>query len=112
MEAMERMVLWRWPGNVRELKSAVVTAAARASAEGVAQILVGHLPEVLSAGNAPAAPPSGPDADGMFRARVETALALREGNVAQVARDLGCGRPWLYQEIKRLGIDINAFRKR
>ncbi len=114
VEAMERMVLWRWPGNVRELRSAVLTAAARASADGSAQILVDHLPPDLSAaGPRPSgARPSLPDQDAMFRARVETALALREGNVAQVARDLGCGRPWLYQELKRLGIDVNSYRKR
>ena len=39
-------------------------------------------------------------------------LSLREGNVAQVARDLGFGRPWLYQTLKRLAIDPDSFRKR
>ncbi len=70
-----------------------------------------HLPpEIVAAGARVKAP--GLDPDAVFRTRVETALALREGNVAQVARDLGCGRAWLYQEIKRLGVDVNAHRKR
>lgn len=113
VEAMARLVMWRWPGNVRELRSAVVTAAARAVAERAAQILASHLPpEIVRGGPRDAAAGEAPDPDAVFRTRVETALALREGNVAQVARDLGCGRPWLYQELKRLGIDVNAFRKR
>ena len=113
VEAMARLILWRWPGNVRELRAAVITAAARAAAEGAAQILVAHLPPELAAeGARPPAPSTAPGEDGVFRARVETALALRQGNVAQVARDLGCGRPWLYQEIKRLGIVVSAHRQR
>jgi len=113
VEAMACMLLWRWPGNVRELRGAVLTAAARANADGSTQILVRHLPPELSVGGPrPSGAPPALDADAVFRTRVETALSLRNGNVAQVARDLGCGRPWLYQEIKRLGIDVNAHRKR
>lgn len=113
VEAMARLLLWRWPGNVRELRGAVLTAAARAAAERASQILPSHLPpEIAALDTRPKARAAAADADGVFRARVETALALRDGNVAQVARDLGCGRPWLYQEIKRLGIDVNAHRKR
>ncbi len=114
VEAMERLVLWNWPGNVRELRSAVMTASARATFERTTHILVSHLPPGIAAGTpAPpvAATPASND-DAAFRARVETALKLRNGNVAQVARDLGCGRPWLYQELKRLDIDVDAFRKR
>lgn len=113
VEVMERMVLWRWPGNVRELRSLTITTAARAATAGSGQILLEHLPpEVLN--STPAASPvaAAPNEDTAFRARVEMALKLRNGNVAQVARDLGCGRPWLYQELKRLDIDVNAFRKR
>lgn len=113
VEAMARLVLWRWPGNVRELRSAVFTAAARAAADRAEQILVGHLPpEIARGGGQRSAPPSPLDEEAVFRTRVETALSLRAGNVAQVARDLGCSRPWLYQELKRLGIDVNAHRKR
>ncbi|MBK9000556.1 MAG: sigma 54-interacting transcriptional regulator [Myxococcales bacterium] len=111
VEAMAKLLLWRWPGNVRELRAAVLTAAARAGADRAGQILVAHLPPEIVAGGARAKAP-GLDPDAVFRTRVETALALREGNVAQVARDLGCGRAWLYQEIKRLGVDVNAHRKR
>ena len=114
VEAMERLVLWSWPGNVRELRSVVMSASTRAAADGAPQILVTHLPRELrvDAPHGPASVSGVSNEAAAFRARVETALELRNGNVAQVARDLGCGRPWLYQELKRLGIDINAYRKR
>jgi DNA-binding NtrC family response regulator len=114
VEVMERLVMWTWPGNVRELRSAVMTASARAAFEAESQILVSHLPPGIASGTParPSAVPEVSNEDATFRARVETALELRNGNVAQVARDLGCGRPWLYQELKRLDIDVNAYRKR
>lgn len=107
VEAMELLVLGRWPGNVRQLRSSVLTGSARAAAERAAQILPAHL-DVQPAERAQGE--TGTDA--VFAERVKTALQLREGNVAQVARDLDCGRPWLYQELKRLSIDPGAYRKR
>jgi DNA-binding NtrC family response regulator len=113
IEAMERLMLWGWPGNVRELRSVVTTAATRAASGGSRQILLAHLPPEIAANTARGSSVHAePAEDAMFRARAETALRLRKGNMAQVARDLGCGRPWLYQELKRLNVDISAFRKR
>jgi DNA-binding NtrC family response regulator len=111
VEAMERLVLWRWPGNVRELRNAVLSAAARATAAASRAIELGHLPALAPSAATEAAAAGGGE-DVALRARIETALRLREGNVAQVARDLGCGRPWLYQALHRLGIAPEAFRKR
>jgi transcriptional regulator with GAF, ATPase, and Fis domain len=111
VEAMERLVLAPWPGNVRELRNAVMTAAARARAAGSPAIRPEHLPMV----NAPppaASKPSGDTKTAALRARIETALELRGGNVSQVAKDLDCTRPWLYLTIKRLGIDAASFRKK
>ena len=118
VEAMERMLAASWPGNVRELRNVVRTAAARAVSQSAARISPEHLPAELVA----AAPPSGAAApaearaddveEAVLRARIETALSLREGNVAQVARDLGFGRPWLYQTLRRFGIDPDSYRKR
>jgi transcriptional regulator with GAF, ATPase, and Fis domain len=114
VEAMERLMGVSFPGNVRELRNLVRTAAARASADGSARIGLEHLPPGLgAAARDSVAPAAGGDVeDAVLRAKIETALALREGNVAQVARDLGFGRPWLYQTLKRLGIDPDSYRKR
>lgn len=115
VEAMERLMTASWPGNVRELRNVVRTAAARAVSAGSPRVLVEHLPPELGP---PAAQPAAVEVrvsdveEAVLRARIETALALREGNVAQVARDLGFGRPWLYQTLRRFGIDPDSYRKR
>lgn len=113
VETVEQLVAAPWPGNVRELAH-VVRAAAQRARGGQAPYV---LPEHLQLTGAPAAPPAPPavtasDDDAVFRARVDTALTLREGNVAQVARDLGVGRPWLYKALDRLGIDPAAYRRK
>jgi DNA-binding NtrC family response regulator len=113
VEAMEALALADFPGNVRELRNAVKTAGARAVASGSDRILPEHLELGARSVRASEAPPPGADVeDAVLRARIETALALREGNVAQVARDLGFGRPWLYQTLKRFDIDPDSYRKR
>jgi DNA-binding NtrC family response regulator len=110
VEAMEKLVLWGWPGNVRELKNAVETAVVRAESDGARETKLAHLPKEISEGAPRAIAEAHPDV--AVRARIETALGLRQGNVAQVARDLGRGRQWLYSELERLGIDPEAYRKR
>jgi DNA-binding NtrC family response regulator len=113
VEAMEELALGDFPGNVRELRNSVKTAGARAAAAGSDRILPQHLEREERAQRSSAAPGPGSDVEeAVLRARIETALALREGNVAQVARDLGLGRPWLYQTLKRFNIDPDAYRKR
>ncbi|MBK7586412.1 MAG: sigma 54-interacting transcriptional regulator [Myxococcales bacterium] len=115
VEAMEALITGSWSGNVRELRNVVRTAAARAATDG-GKITVEHLPPELGSRAEREPDASGPLSteleDAVLRARIETALSLREGNVAQVARDLGFGRPWLYQTLKRFGIDPDSFRKR
>jgi DNA-binding NtrC family response regulator len=115
VEAVERLVSAAFLGNVRELRHAVKTAAARALADGAERIGAQHLPESLKPkqrANEPESAAGEGDRDAVLRARIEMALSLREGNVAQVARDLGWGRPWLYQTLKRLAIDPDAYRRR
>ncbi len=113
VEAMERLMGWSWPGNVRELRNVVKAAATRSLTQGSGRIGVEQLPPSVDvvARAAAAEPPSDVE-DAVLKARLETALLLREGNVTHVARDLGFGRPALYQALKRLGIDPEAFRKR
>ncbi len=110
VEAMEALLNAEWPGNVRELKNAVRAGAAGASAVGSTHVQPTHLPGELAT---PASPRRAGDRenDEVFRARLDTALTVREGNVAQVARDLGVGRPWLYSALKRLAINPASYRK-
>jgi transcriptional regulator with GAF, ATPase, and Fis domain len=110
VEAMEQLLAWDFPGNVRELVNVVRTSAARAQAARAPCINPEHVSPGASDPHPSQPPPANSQAD-VMRARIETALRLREGNVAQVARDLGVGRPALYQTLKRLGIDPSAYRK-
>jgi transcriptional regulator with GAF, ATPase, and Fis domain len=109
VEVMETLLAADWPGNVRELRNAVRSAVASAHAAGSSHVQPAHLPVTLALSSA-SRRSDDREADEVFRARVDTALRLRQGNVAQVARDLGVGRPWLYSVLKRLAIDPAAYR--
>jgi transcriptional regulator of acetoin/glycerol metabolism len=106
---MERLLLHDWPGNVRELRHAVEIAASRAEAQGKSEIRLEHVPEPRLTTGRPRAPAS--DRDAGLRARIETALSIRSGNMAQVARDLAMSRSTLYEAVERLGIDPGQFRR-
>jgi DNA-binding NtrC family response regulator len=103
VEAMELLMLWRWPGNVRELCNAVVSAANEAG--GAPFFGAEHLPAALREG------PGEPDADAALRRRLSEALARADGNVTEAARALGVRRAGIYEQLKRLGIDPDAFRR-
>lgn len=111
VEAMEALLGAEWPGNVRELKNVVRSAAASVAAAGGSHVQLAQLPDGLAVAS-PSRRTDDREADAVFRARLDTALRLREGNVAQVARDLGVGRPWLYSVLKRLAIDPATYRTR
>lgn len=108
VEAMERLVLAAWPGNVRQLRNVVLTSSTHAQAQNAPLVLERHLPRDLAVEG----PASFVDPDLELRTRLDTALTLREGNVAHVARDLGMRRALLYDHLKRLNLDPNSYRKR
>ncbi len=112
VEAMEQLVLFDYPGNVRELKNAVETASALARSRGAPMVLREHLPDAVRGASTETAAPVASGDDAALQVRIETALTLRKGNVAQVARDLGVSRPWLYLALERLGIDPSRYRSR
>ena len=110
--ALERLLAYDWPGNVRELQNAVQRAAVSAR-DGV--IRPEHLPARVVrgalAGEPPAAPPPAPAApaaavslDELERVAVIEAVARANGNLTQVARELGIGRTTLYRKLKRYGL--------
>jgi DNA-binding NtrC family response regulator len=106
--AMETLLLAPWPGNVRQLKNVVHAAAINARGRNAERAHREDLdPTVRS--SAPA--PSLDARDLELKARVETALEIRRGNVSSVGRDLGLHRTRLYELFERLGIDPTAYRK-
>ncbi|MBI5533987.1 MAG: sigma 54-interacting transcriptional regulator [Deltaproteobacteria bacterium] len=112
VELMEKFMLSSWPGNVRELRNAVTTAMAEAEANGQTQLRPEHLPP-RRAGEALAQPAAGDDPEtAARRSKLEAALTRHQGNVSHVAKEMGCTRPWLYLEMKRLNLDPTLYRRR
>ena len=111
VELMEKFMLASWPGNVRELRNAVTTAMAEAEENQQTQLRPEHLPPQGEGELLQPAARTDPEAAAR-RSRLEAALLRNQGNISHVAKELGCTRPWLYLEMKRLNIDPTLFRKR
>ena len=110
---VEDVLAAEWTGNVRELRNAVAAARAKARALGDELIEPEHLPpgEEAEDGDRARAMASNEGEDASLRAKLETALQLREGNVSQVARDLAMRRPAVYEALRRLGVDPRSYRR-
>jgi DNA-binding NtrC family response regulator len=118
IDAMVALSRHPWPGNVRELEN--VVARARLFA-GERAIGLEDLPPEVRADVRPA--PRGGDAmaelvalplrDARERFEVvylERLLRDAHGNVSEVARRAGLGRPSLHEKLKKLGVDPDRFR--
>ncbi len=109
--AMEQLMLHDWPGNVRELRHAILTATTVARTAGLEAVSVEQLALLPKAPSVRPASPASAE-DDVLRERISTALKLRDGNVAKVARDLDMARSVLYTTLNRLGVDPATYRKR
>ncbi len=101
------MVLFEydWPRNVRELEHALMSAAAVAGDE---PIDAPHLPASIreperTSSRPPSVSPSEPDFVALLR--------KHEGNVSQVARELGTSRSQVRRLAKRYDVDLDELRK-
>ncbi len=115
-EAYAALITHDWPYNIRELEK-TLGAAVALMADGD-EVTLEHLPAALRRGaeesDEPAAPPSLSGRQGdeeQLRARLSEALALHEGNVSACARALGTSRVQVHRWIKRLALDVDAFRR-
>ncbi len=109
-DAAEALLLWEWPRNVRELESVVRSLLLLRKAERLGLLdlksvrpqLHEHLKAQRSESPATFVPSTGnPLAD---RDRLRQMLERAEGNVSQVARELGTTRAQVYRWMKRLGV--------
>jgi transcriptional regulator with GAF, ATPase, and Fis domain len=112
--AGRRLFFYDWPLNVRELERCLASAVALAGDETIA---VDHLPEPVRGSTAPV-PASAPpmrlqqrrDPESLRRELVEL-LTRHGGNVAAVARAMATGRMQIHRWARRLGIDLDAYRR-
>lgn len=109
--AMTRLMRHPWPFNVRELKTLVEQALAegrhRGGALHLGPLLLERLDEHARLFGPDRAPPPG----SLDRAAVTAALAGARGNMTLAARMLGKDRGQFYRIVKRLGLDLERFRK-
>jgi transcriptional regulator of acetoin/glycerol metabolism len=114
--AARSLFAYAWPRNIRELERALIGSLAR-SANGM--IDVDHLPEEIAgcgtprgtaSATVPMGAPSDPEDDAL-RAEIIAALVRHGGNVTAAAKQLGRHREQLHRWARRLGINLDSFRR-
>ncbi len=102
-DLVERLLLHPWPYNVREIVKLAVEL----------QVLGDDLSVIesrLRMPRGPAAQAVPQDSDAPERGRLESLLHEHHGNVAAIARTLGCARKNVYRWIDIYQIELRAYR--
>lgn len=112
-KAKRCLTSYPWPGNIRELKHAIEFAAIL-DQDGV--IGLDDLPQTVITGfqkRKVVTSSSGLHETRKISEREHIVKILEEtkGNISQTAKKVGLTRPYLYEKIKALNIDINQYRK-
>jgi transcriptional regulator with PAS, ATPase and Fis domain len=122
-QALEHLCLQRWPFNVRELESTVrramlfAASAAVLEVEHFAEKVVGpKLSETVVPARRPSVaaaptPPPPEDVEDPRARRIKDALQRYEGDVDQVAAELGISRSQLYRRAQKFGINVALYRR-
>ncbi len=100
--AARALFTYDWPLNIRELEQALERAVAVCDDQ---LIRLEHLPESLRTGD------GGARAGERQAAQLTALLRKHQGNVTEVARELGLSRAYTHRLIKRHGIDVGALRR-
>ncbi len=100
-EAAQRLLEYRWPYNVRELLQALQASSALAAGDVVR---ASHLPDAIRTGAAMAHKAELSAEDAALRDELARRMQERNGNVTQVARDMGKARQQIQRWIRRFGL--------
>jgi DNA-binding NtrC family response regulator len=123
--AIEYLREYSWPGNIRELANYLRVALQTMSTD---ELEVADLHRIMGratlptrptaiAAQSPAQPPAATSAHSPEspasddRSTIEQALTRTAGNVTKAASHLGMSRETLHNRIKKLGIDVTAYRQ-
>jgi len=106
-EAMAALQSYSWPGNVRELQNVIERAVLLGKGDYISPA---DLPPNLTAGNTPAATPTGirtlkEALEGPERQIILDVLRSNDWNRNATADSLGINRTTLYKKMKRLGLE-------
>ena len=99
-EAAERIEQMPWPGNIRELQHAMERAVILCEGD---TITLRDLPSAPAASSLSGAEPP-TTLDGMERQLIAKTIDECQGNLSQVAAQLGISRQTLYNKIKKYGL--------
>ncbi len=107
-QAMEALSTHGWPGNVRELENVIHrTLLVSAGLE----LTLADLPLSITGDDAPRGPFAGPSKevgtrslDELEREAIVQAMENNQGNLSDVARQLGIGRSTLYRKLDQYGL--------
>jgi Nif-specific regulatory protein len=109
--AIDALMSYHWPGNVRELENVIERAILLAD-DGVVHAY--HLPPTLQTADTSATRYMGSlekKLDQVERETIIDALKAANGNMAQVARELGTTERVIALRIKKHGIDFRLYRR-
>ena len=110
--AAEALLIWNWPSNVRELR-ALVESHVALNPKGLplrARDLVGRLPSAEQVLKREPNPDPTDEGEADLRDQLAAALARHNGNVSEVARELGKPRTKIYRWLEALGLTQGEFR--
>jgi DNA-binding NtrC family response regulator len=99
-EAMRHLRQYSWPGNVRELQHAIERAVIMSE-----NTTLGKADFLFSSRKANLEKKEALSLDDMERKAILVALQKYQGNMSQVARELGVGRTTLYRKMLKYGIE-------
>ena len=114
--AARALFAYAWPRNIRELERVLESALAR-STDGTIDLdqlpdEIAESSEIVDAAGAEheASAPATAE-DNQLRAELVDALVRHDGNVTAAARELGKRREQIHRWARRLGIDLDSFRR-
>jgi DNA-binding NtrC family response regulator len=109
--AAEALLLWTWPGNVRELRAVLETHVAMGGAPVVRlSDLAERVPSVIRVLER-RSPSEAPVSNVVERRkRLSELLRRHQGNISEVARELGKPRNQVYRWLRGFGLSRDDFR--
>ncbi len=107
-EAMDALVTHSWPGNVRELENVIhrmllVTSGVELKSDDLPPGLTAE-PVPTRTGDTPVLETAGLSLEELERAAIVRAMERNQGNLSDVARQLGIGRSTLYRKLEQYGL--------
>jgi DNA-binding NtrC family response regulator len=112
-QAMEALVNHGWPGNVRELENVIhrtllVTAGLELTLDDLPDGILGGQPSAMPSATTSAEAAGRPSVpktlEELEREAIVRALEGNQGNLSDVARQLGIGRSTLYRKLEQYGL--------